>query len=144
MSTILGTALAFVAAIVRPSAPLPVVAIPNPTTSAEAQTLLIDEFIFALRERPETFRQGEHTLDDQKAKMRWWTSNGVDYFSLWEVAGCGCSRVRFDEPSDQRRAWAAIEEWRAHPINRRNDAEPYAHEAIRLWKANAASRRARA
>lgn len=148
--SLLGTALTFLVATFRPAtdeqisagvmrapdqtAPVVPQEKPAPRSRAEVQKVLVEQFIEALRIRPNDFQEGAHTLDDKVTGMEWWIANGAEHFRLSRVEGCGCQNLRTDcARREQFRAWEAIETWRAGAgaLN-----SPHAHEAMRLWEAN--------
>lgn len=74
---------------------------------SKAEKLVVDQLIKDLRERPEDFKCGEHTLDDSKTGIQYWISNG--FFSA------GIHR-----PYEMK--FGAFEGWRFH-------------EGLKKWKA---------
>lgn len=160
--SMIGTALAFLAACVRPSRPETISAHfgslmsqavdghpmadltasgprPAPRNRREAQAALIDQLVIALAERPDDFTEARHTLNDRATGMEWWIANGAPFFRLHSVSDCGCQNVGSDASADNERGWAAFEAWRQ--TEKAVHSSPHFHEAIRLWKANAKARR---
>jgi hypothetical protein len=80
--------------------------------------LIVDELIAAFIARPETFRIGEHTVDDQQTRYQYWIANsrfngGVYHpysmkFGMWQS-------WRFHRAVDSLKTYQAIRALRAQP-----------------------------
>ena len=108
MSTVLGSALAFMAAVIRPSP-----GDARPLSKRQARRMLADAFIEALRVRPEDFYYANnlrYRLRDARTGQHWWVGNGALFFKLFDSERCSCSGVEVGF-FNQLRCWNAYRGW---------------------------------
>lgn len=105
-------------------------------TVREIQDQLTEDFLMAVKTRPQDFELDVHTLKDKKTGIQWWIANGRLSFGLWRtVEGNSELKLRFFQ---KIRCWRAFKKWMHYDRNVKVQAEwsRLTPKVMRLYKIN--------